>query len=899
MERGIIHFQEYTSSTLWRRPEQLRGLLRYHPDVIATSAPLAPPGNTFASAKLALHNTERALAVAISPFIGAGSVGLVPVDGPEPTIAASGQIRFLDLPDETKTTSVEWFDGLLLLGSSRGRIHISDVDVSAVGENSGVLVPCGVLHTGNSETTVAEHVVPPTAHATTTVVRSVRVNGPVSKSSVLGVCGSDAYIWDLDGGSEPILSWSPHLDVEDPPVIMFARWAPGSSHVVLTGDYDGSLMLVDTRCRDVNNGLAFGMQVGFAASSAEFNPVIPFVFAAASADGTFSIFDVRYQTQALHRIPCLQGDISAIQWLRQQSDMLMSSGTDGSVSMWNLRSPPTYCVGRAQYKYPLTDLVTTETFVAQRAYGVSIGGELTLTGLKTEAMMAMAPMLSNPTSAANQLGRDRHEADTESLERMRANEKAACGLLYVRQLRECFHLLCQCACDRFDVKDANMVTQLVSLIDVNRTPAIDYDAFMLQQRLDSTTGNSGHSLEEAVEAFELQLSRTTNRLCTTIPLDRIKGLSKPDPEDMRRLEALGLNSLLHQVLKTKDPERVAVGVRQALDLLSAHPESFDFIDGDIVCGITSFLLQLNFVEGERFVNFLITSLEKVSSSPASAALTRRILLTAQEPYVSGTERTRDARRLEEKFLQNITAAKEAVLTQLEIQRLGVDHHQAVISCVNIYQGDCIARKLPGMFGWLGIKPFILFLHCLTADSNYVTFFWTSVQYIQAFRTFPEVQQVESLLFSVVNRIHVAAAKIAEDLHQIADQDRFSIPVLRKTDAALRTAHSFLVVLLRVQLECENVAVKSDMKALPPVMDNIVTVLNGASEDVLDAWAGVVDALAGCGQPDMVRKYCLLTVHEFSCNAEDLMEVSAKKEDDERLNEILDVCDDFFDAMKTQ
>ncbi|CCW62921.1 unnamed protein product [Phytomonas sp. EM1] len=201
-----------------------------------------------------------------------------------------------------------------------------------------------------------------------------------------------------------------------------------------------------------------------------------------------------------------------------------------------------------------------------------------------------------------------------------------------------------------------------------------------------------------------------------------------------------------------------------------------------------------------------------------------------------------------------------------------------------------------MFGWLGLRPIVLFLHCLTADSNYVTFFWTSVQCVEAFAAFPTVRHIESVLFSIVNRIHVASNKMQEDLETLSDTKSFPIPLLRKMEKSLHNVHGFLSVLMRVQLECENVALDSGMPKLPPVMEKILEVLSTASEGLLKVWAGVIDRLLESGQPEVVRKYCLTTMRNFSAAVEDLTNVSAKGESDERLTEILAVCDDFYNGI---
>ncbi|EPY19502.1 hypothetical protein STCU_09419 [Strigomonas culicis] len=682
----------------------------------------------------------------------------MPMEDEEPTLNAATRMRWLDVPAGAKVSSVEWCDDLLLLGANRSRILVVDAPVGAAHLSSGVLEPCGALLCDRRELPVGEMLVPHSAHAASTLVRSVRANRDVHKGSILGVRGSQAFVWDLEGGGTPVREWAPHEEGDETAPLMFARWAPKSDSVVLTGSYDGCVMLIDTKSKNPRNGLSFATQKGYAATAAEFNPLLPFVTAVAQMDGSVALYDVRYTTFPVLTVPSLQGDIACLQWMRLNADMLLTGGSDGSVALWNIRSPPTYCVGRAQYAHSVADLVTTETYTEQRALGLCIGGELTLTGLRTEAMMLLGPTVGSEAGLSDD--RAAALADPEeglSTAEMREKEAMACGFLYTRRLKEAFSLLSECAMNRFALKDTDTALLLVGLIDVNHIPLVDYAA-LIESKVAEDGVASNMTLDDIRRAFDLQLSRATDKLCTTVPLDHIRALSKPQPADMQKLEALRLNVLLSRVLETQDTDKISVGVEKALELLSAHPESFELIDADIVCGIVALLLKRNFEEGEKFVRFLLSQLSKVRAAAISATLTRRILCTVQEPHVTGGDSSRTARRFMERFLRNIPAAQDAVLTQLTIQRLGIEHPKEVIATMTAYQSRCVEHKLPGMFNWLGFKPLLLFLHCLTAESKYVPFFWTCVQCIDAYGKFPGVRQFESVLFAVVDRINAAASQ---------------------------------------------------------------------------------------------------------------------------------------------
>ncbi|KPI84208.1 hypothetical protein ABL78_6748 [Leptomonas seymouri] len=876
-----------------------------------SSAPLAAPGVLFGSAQVALHNSENALALSLCPLTGSSAVGLLPLEEPLPSLSAVPRMRWLDVSEDVRTSAVEWCEDLLFLGSSRGRILVCDVTAESCSESSGVLAPSGVLLTGPAEPAVSQLTVSPSAPVASTLVRCVRVNKQVEKSRVLGVKDTAAYIWDLTAGSMPVQQWSPHTQCDAATPITFAEWAPSSASVVLSGTYDGSVMFVDARSSNEGNAVALpslgscGRPV--AAHCADFNPLLPTLFALSCSDGTFAIYDARYPIQAIQVVTTLQGDAVRLRWWRHNADLLTTAGSDGSVAMWNLRCPPSFCVGRAQHQLPMCDLVMTETYLGQRAVALTIGGELSMTGLQPEALMGLAPSLNYEKARAEVAAAASAPSPISPEEEaaLRKEEQVACGYLYIRQLRDAYQMLARCASRRLELHQTELAMQLVSHIDVVRVPPYDYAASMSQLHdaaeeendLVPVLASNGCSYEAIRQQFEESVLQCSSHLSTTIAFGRIRAVSKPNPADVQSLEALRLNVLLHRVLDSEDVDQVVAGVRSALELIMTHPGISELIDVDAVEEIIRLLLRRNYAEGEKFVRFLLMQLRiDGTQSGVSYKLLRAAMSAAQEPSVTMGIQTRMARRFVDRFYRDMDAAKDAILTQLHIQRLGVEHYQEVIAIVNSYQGRCIQKNAPGMFGWVALKPLLLFLHCLTADSNYVTFFWASVQYIEAFAHFPGVREVELVLFAVVDRIHSAAAKIASDLDELSEHTRFPIPLLRQVDSTLGTTHGFLTVLIRVQLECENVALARAMQKMPPVMEQVQDVLNSASEDVLDAWASVVDALLDFDQPELLRKYCLTTMRKFSEQMEDLMDVSSKGESDERLNAVLDVCDDFFNAV---
>ncbi|RNF01697.1 hypothetical protein TraAM80_06820 [Trypanosoma rangeli] len=889
MDESIIKVPFYTTTSAWRMQAQMQGLLRNHPSLIADSGPLAAPGTVFTTARLSLHNSENALALGLNPLGAGGSVGLMSVEGPEPTLQGATHMRWLDMPPDVCVSSIDWCDEHLLVGSTRGRILLVKAGLYSVNERSGILDPSGCLVSGDTQPVVGDIIVAPSSHAVSTLVRSVQCNAEVKSSSVVAVVDSRAMVWDIEGGASPLWSWTPGVSPEakngsQHDVLLFAKWAPHSDSVVLTGSYDGSLLITDIRASESGmRSLSLPMRRGFMARCADFNTLLPFVVAAASSDGTITVFDCRFPGHAVRTISSLQGDVASLRWLRLHSDILATGGIDGTVAMWNLRFAPTYCVGRAQYKYPVVDLAATVCSVEQRLFGLTAGGELTLTGLASSALSGLAPSVTSRV----------HPPYTEEgAPHLREQEQRGVGLLYARRLQEAHEVITDCAMERFTRKDTAVAMTLVNLTDVMVVPKFDYK--------DMIAGNTERlfAVEEtphtqALEVFNELLARSSERLCMTLPLRKVRDIIEPNPEDLKKVEALRLNLLLQHVLHTGDPEKVISGIQ----LFSANAGNLDLVDTNTACSIARMLLREkeNYIEGEKFMRAFLSLLIQQDGTVLAHTLARRLLIVVQEPLTTEGLPPRQAKRHEERFLYNLLAAQEAVQVQLAILGMGIERYQQVIATVNGYQKSCLEKGESGIFGWLGMRPILLFLHSLTADSNYATFFWACVQLMEASAKCPGSRQVESLLFSTVDRICRAAKHIQEQLQQAANTPHFTQTALREVGDMIRGALDFLVVLLRVHLECENVAIESGMSEIPPVMARIFDILSTASSDLLEDWATLLEKLKGCKMQDFVRKCCIGVVRNFSFQVEELMRVSVKKENDETLNEILDTCYDFLDT----
>ncbi|CBH14955.1 hypothetical protein, conserved [Trypanosoma brucei gambiense DAL972] len=904
MNESIIQVPLYVSTSAWRKEVQLRGLLRNHPSIIAHSD-ILPPATTakvFSTAQLAAHHRENVLAIGLNPLSTSGAcVGLLTMESAEAKLSGMSKMQWLNLPSTEPLSSVEWCEGSLLVGTSRGRIVVADVSPQTVEDSDGELQRRTCLVCSEEQTPVGDIVVPPSKHAVSTLVRCVRSNAAVCSSSVVAVCDSRAMVWDVKGATQPVHTWVPSVDSsknspnEQEP-LLFAQWVPNSDSVVLTGSYSGSLVFTDIRTKEGSTSkLSLPARRGCMARCADFNTLLPFALATASSDGIISVFDCRYPSTAVRTIPSLHGDIMSLKYLKLHSDIIATGGVDGSVVLWNLRSLPTYRVGRAQYKCPVFDLITTPWSVEQHVIGVTCGGELTLTGLAQEAMATLAVPVTERLSKPSGRRQEDKTAANEATELME-REKYGVGLLYSRRLREAYEVIVDCATKRFARKEITMAMRLAGLLDVKMLPKFDYrakvESFEAEEKCKRELGVAALSQSQVIVAFEDALVRSSQWLFPSLLSENIRDLQKPAKQDVTKLEALQLNLLLHNNIASGCIGSVVGGLQYFI----ANGGNISLIDANTACSIAKKLLEVNVAEGQKFVSTLLSLVIEPDGTAVADALAKRLLIVVQEPLVTAGMPARQAGRHEELFVSDLLSAKRAVEVQMEIRSLGIENYKGVIAAVNKYQDQCLRNGESGIFGWLAQEPLMLFLNCLTADSNYATFFWACVQLIEALAACPGMREVEATLFATVNSIHVASNRLRSQLQELASKPRFTPATVREAGKTITTVLDFSVVLLRVQLECENVAHESEMRTVPPVMCRIFDILSSASSDLLKVWETILGVLVACPLRSLVRKCCLTGMRNFALKVEGLLSLSSKKGGDEMLNEILDTCDEFFDRV---
>lgn len=924
MAESILGLKDYTSSALWRKPEQLRGLIKNHMGVVRHQEKLFSTESLLYSSQVSLHRSEDALAVSGNPICGVPSLCLVSLSS-GPNLRYCSTARWLSVSEYTRVSSLVWEGDTILVGCNQGQVLLSCLNAREdVRKSSGTFSPDGLLSTMTNSssmpmTSVGNVFSSPFAYAASTMVRSLSARASGNDCAVAGVCGHLGYKWDIHR-VKPLTSWTLLGEEGEAIPLLLSRFFPTSGdHVILTGNYDGTLALIDTRVEHAssslarNNGKSESRLPSVMLSEgkrsvvdADFNPLLPYVFAAASTDGMISLFDLRYTRGVLHYVPSHQGSLTSIKWFGTRSDLFSTGGVDGSVAIWNLRCPPTICVGRAQYSSPVMNIATTQTFLQEFTFGITLGGELTQTAMNTESMVGLSRSLHSSFELDRQYGGGGGggggrgvELDGSGSGELYEREYEGCGLLYTRELERAVEMLAEGAERRLARKETAQALLLVDMTEPFSPEDISVDEVFRRWWTCRDGEGSQIAMQDVLHA---DITRSSRKMIHPSLQERIKGLHPPKVEDMRRLASIRLNARLMVLLESKNLVDIFRGIPQVLRPLAEDPELFEKIDKTVMTRLVSFVLGSRGTHAEPFLRLLIGLLTKLDKDEKkSYALIRAVLEVAQKPLLTEDPVTpKISKRFEEKFYKDMDGAKLAVFTQWRIRTLGVENYEEVLRICDDYQSRCIEDRKLGMFGWRSMEPLLVYLNALIAENNYVAFFWTSVQYLEAFFAFSAAcEQVQKLLFSEVDRIQEAGERLMESL------DYFSaLPIgvletdhIDKIKISLRRCHQYLYLTLRVQLECENVAIESQMHQLPPTMKRVLESLIICTEEVLNSWALVLDSLMSCQQVmAQVRSECRPVIQEFSSRIEDLMEISPKKENDDCLNEILESCDEFFEVI---
>lgn len=925
---------DITASARWRKADQLRGLQANHSSLAMSRAPLAKPGTVLTAASLSLHNTELSAAVVTNPLCRSGSIGLLPLVSPtcdnrtvmSASIDYSATMRWLDAPDDCTTDSVAWVDDLVVVGSSRGRVLVGEYTDESCREGSGSFTPSGCLFVEEGMKGVGSMVMSPSGPSASTTIRSLCTPTDASAMLVGGVQAGRCVVWDLNGSSLPV--WSFNLAAAErthvqgtsargeDQSLLFADplqamcWAPGSNHVVAMGSLHGLLALADSRL-DRSLTLSFSMPKGFMVRSVAFNTVMPWTFAACSSDGSISIFDNRFGASDVLKLQSGQGDCSSMCWLPTHADLFATGGSDGSIKLWSLRASPTYCVGKSQFRSAVSDVRATSKFVQTRVIGLTVDGELVSTSLSDGAMKQLAPppsMIERATASgragavSRRGGRTSWSSDSA--------ERAALGALYARSLKEAYNRIADCVQANVAHKYHDRALELIELTDPFEVTPFDYDSWSPEKPVSPRHPH-------ATALFFKDVNVLSCRLPSTVAVSELRGYQEPDAATTRRLEALRRNISVQRSLDVGDIDTAVTLVRQQIAAVKESPSAVELISHDTLCAVFAHLLKNKPAVGCEVVKAALDALILPDSTTPSKVLLRHIITTSLSPFVTadlvnGKEvqggdsskpaAQRKAKHFLDRALRDLSALKESVCIQLDVVYLyGVTCPNDILRSVTEYQQRCLEHDQPGVFQWLSLRALLLYLHSLAENKKrFVGFLWVAVQLIETFAAFPQVKEFEGMLFSNLDRMRSNASNLKAELDEVIEAKEITLGMVKSKEPAIMKAHVFLEFLIRLQLECENVLLDSELDATPQLMAHVEEVLNNMSSELLESWDGALGAFADSIGPvkAAVKAGLLPSVKNFTAVIEAMMHdgTAADGEDDETLANVIQSCDAFVEAM---
>jgi hypothetical protein len=866
-----MDLKEFASAAHWRRPDQLRGLVRNHPSIVTQSFPLANAGTLFATANLALHKSETALAAVLTPLFGTGSVGLMMLGQSDPSLDG-GARRWLELPPDVPATCIDWAGELLFVGSTRGRIFICDVKPDDCALTDGQLVPSGQLNTQVDHPLLKELIVAPSCFASSTAVRSLESNR-TDESQIVALEGRSTFLWDLGASALPSAAITSQRDE----TMLCARWAPNSSHVLATGSSIGALLLSDRRTPKTSV-LRLPMPNDMV-RSIDFSSVMPWCMAATSAQGSLFIFDCRIASAAVMSLETVQGDAAHVRWSRLNAEMLSTAGADGSLKQWSLRCPPTHNVGTSQFMLPVSDLCMTATFPRAASVCITSGGEVCVTQIADEGLLAIAPRVTQ-----------RFVRCSKPDARLADQERQLEAALFTRDLEAAAKLIYASAKASSDMKDFSTAAELISLLDRHECPAFSYDSNLAARAAQNIAALFTH--HQAVATFQTEMEECSNRVPSTIDLSVVRGLRLEDPADVRRIAALKANVALRHALNIGDADAVRAVKPEAMKL--------EFLDGDLCCSAASFLLEKSRPDGVAFVQKLLSMLVDASGVTAHRALVKRLVLVISAPLVvDAAALSRKGRKLLDSATRNMKQAKDAINLQVDLHVLHAQgNHQEIVRRVAAYQDSCIRDDELGVCGWIAVRPLEQYLAALAATSNYVGFFWTASQLADSLSGLPGAKIIEDINFAQIERIRLGGEQLKLEMVALRSQMKIAaLAAIKSADGPLRRVHSFLLVLLRIQLMCERVAHDGDLEHPPALMVRILDVLGTITADLLESWTSALTALQECvSQKALVRQNALEAVKGFAARIEELVSLSPEGVDDETIAAVLDVTDTFVEVV---
>ena len=405
---------------------------------------------------------------------------------------------------------------------------------------------------------------------------------------------------------------------------------------------------------------------------------------------------------------------------------------------------------------------------------------------------------------------------------------------------------------------------------------------------------SSRQQRQAVDTFQQELEACSNGIPSTIDLASIRGLQREDGGDLRRIGALRANVSLKQALSAGDVAAVAA--------VKADSLRVDNLDGELCCHAVAFLLARSRLDGVAFAQTLLGMLVDSTGATSHKSLAKRIVLVLSAPLVVDlSDLSRKGKKLVDAAFRNLKLVRETATLQLDIGTLSREGKNAeIVRRVAAYQDACLKDDELGVCGWLAQDAICQYLDALAATSNFVGFFWTAAQLADALSTLPGMKAVENKNFAQMERIRVGGDQLKAEMTTLRSQLKSTAAAtLKSAEPSLKRTHSFLLVLLRVQMECENVAKASGLEHPPALMTRILDVLGTITADLLEAWTGALTGLQECtSQKALVRQNGLEAVKAFGARVEELISISPQGVDDSTIAAILDVSDAFVEIVST-
>lgn len=113
------------------------------------------------------------------------------------------------------------------------------------------------------------------------------------------------------------------------------QWSPTEASVFASCGTDGHLRLWDSRIQGGTAALSHHLHPGTDINVFSWNALKPNLVATGADDSIFSVWDLRKMNTSITRSDWHKGPITSIEWSPHDSDVLVVSGEDNQISLWD------------------------------------------------------------------------------------------------------------------------------------------------------------------------------------------------------------------------------------------------------------------------------------------------------------------------------------------------------------------------------------------------------------------------------------------------------------------------------------------------------------------------------------------------------------------------------------